>query len=124
MEVKEFICIACPVGCMLRAQVTPEEVAISGNQCKIGIDYGTKECRDPRRVLTTSIKVYNTNGNGEFKMLSVKTAGDIPKDKYFDCLKAIKETEVKGNIDVAHVIIDNVLGLNVDIVATRSVSFE
>lgn len=127
-EPTTLICIACPVGCNLLATPTgdtAEPIHVAGNRCRIGINHAIKEMTDPRRVLTTSVKVYpettSPASSSTYQMLSVKTAGDIPKGLLIDCLKAIKALHLTGHYQVGDVVLPNVLGTGTDIVATRTV---
>ena len=119
MEKHEITCIGCPVGCALTAVVDGENVEISGNICKIGVDYGINECLNPRRMVTASVRVGMDDGS--IKMLSLKTVPEIPKNRIFDCLNEIKKVKVKQGIKIGDVIIKNILGLGSDIVATRNI---
>ncbi len=116
---KEFICIGCPMGCPLTAEIDGNEIAISGNACKIGKDYGVNECTNPRRTITTSIRILDEQGNS--KMVSVKTDKDIPKSMIFDCIKEIKAyNHKKGEtFNVGQIIIENILDTGANVVATR-----
>lgn len=118
MKKQELICICCPMGCRLTVQMD-DKISVTGNLCRVGIEYGIQECTNPVRILTTSVKVEGEDG--KIAMLSIKTASPIPKDRIFDCLNAIKTLRLKGSFDVSDIIIPNILGLGVDIVATRSV---
>ncbi len=117
MDKRELICIGCPVGCQLTAQGEGDSLTITGNLCKIGKDYGIKECTDPRRIITTSLKIKNEDGT--VSMVSVKTNSDVPKNRIFDCLEEIKRYVPQGEIKIGQVVIENILGLGADIVATR-----
>ena len=55
-------------------------------------------------------------------MVSVKTREDIPKGKIFDCVKALKGIVVKAPVQIGDVIVPDVAGTGVDIVATKSVT--
>ena len=54
-------------------------------------------------------------------MVSVKTKQDIPKDKIFDCVRALKGVKVEAPVYIGDVIVANVAGTGVDIVATKNV---
>ena len=43
MEVRELICIGCPLGCPLTVRLEGGEVEVSGNTCVRGADYAKKE---------------------------------------------------------------------------------
>jgi len=107
------------MGCALTAEISEDSVIITGNQCKIGEDYGVNECRNPRRAVTTSVKV--TMDNGEVKMLSLKTVPEIPKDRVFECLEVIKRLDIKSNVKIGDVLIKNILDTGSDVVATRNI---
>lgn len=122
MEKHQLVCISCPVGCALTVNVEGSDTTVKGNQCRLGAIYGAKEVTDPRRIITTSITVYNEEKTA-YKVLSVKTDGNVPKPQMTACVAAIKGVQLQGNIHVGDVVIKNILNLGVDIVATRSISF-
>jgi CxxC motif-containing protein len=53
-------------------------------------------------------------------MVSVKTATDIPKDKIFDVMAALKYVTVKAPVRIGDVIVANVADTGADIVATKN----
>ena len=57
-EHKKMTCILCPVGCEINVQTQDGKIEnISGNACKRGEKYATTEVIDPRRTLTTTVRV-------------------------------------------------------------------
>ena len=54
-------------------------------------------------------------------MVSVKTKEDIPKGKIFECIKALKNIVVPAPVHIGDVILENVAGTGVSIVATKNV---
>ncbi len=118
MEVRNLICINCPMGCPLTVEMDGDEVVnVSGNTCKRGDTYGRKEVTNPTRIVTSTVKVTG----GEADMVSVKTKQDIPKGKIFECVKALKDVEVQAPVHIGDVIVSDVAGTGVDIIATRNV---
>ena len=118
MEVKNLTCINCPMGCPLTIEMEGEQVIqVSGNTCKRGEIYARKEVTNPTRIVTTTVKV----ANGMSGMVSVKTKEDIPKEKIFDCVKALKNVQVEAPVHIGDVIADNIAETGVDIVATRNI---
>ena len=73
---------------------------------------------NPTRIVTTTVRVIG----GKADMVSVKTKEDIPKGKIFDCVKALKGVEVEAPVRIGDVIVPDVAGTGVDIVATRNVA--
>ncbi len=118
MEQKNLTCIGCPLGCQLTVVLENGEViSVSGNTCKRGDDYARKEVISPTRIVTSTVKV----SGGNASMVSVKTKADIPKNKIFDCVKALKEVMVQAPVAIGDVILEDVAGTGVDIVATKAV---
>lgn len=115
---RDLICIGCPIGCQLQVKLDGKEVVeVTGNTCKRGEDYAKKECTNPTRIVTSSVYVEG----GEIAVVPVKTETDIPKEKIFDCIKALKGIVVKAPINIGDVIVENILNTGVNIVATRKV---
>ena len=113
---KNLICVSCPLGCPIEVEIENGEViSVTGNTCKRGDAYARTEITNPMRSLTTSVKVIG----GVHPVVSVKSAGPVPKDKMFDCMKIINSASVNAPVKIGDVIIENILGLGVDIVATN-----
>lgn len=118
MEIKKLTCINCPVGCSLKVELDGENViCVSGNTCRRGEIYARKEVTNPTRIVTSTVKVVN----GTSGTVSVKTKEDIPKEKIFVCVQALRGIEVQAPVHIGDVILENVAGTGVDIVATRNV---
>ena len=115
---KEITCIVCPVGCKILVKSDGKKAEVlSGEKCKKGIDYAMHEALDPRRMLTSWILVEG----GEWPLVSVKSSKSIPKEWIFDILEEIKKTIVKAPIKSGQIVIKNVSGIGIDIVATKTV---
>ncbi len=118
MEIKELICINCPLGCVLKVEVDNGEIkGITGYSCKRGITYAEKEITNPVRIVTSTVKVEG----GDKPLASVKTKQGIPKSKIFECMDEIRQIVVKAPVSAGDIIIRNVAGTGVDVVATKSV---
>ena len=118
MNTVNLICIGCPLGCPLTVEMEGEAVkSVSGNTCPRGDAYARKEMTNPTRIVTSTVRV----AGGRLAMVSVKTASDIPKGKIFDCVKALKDVEVKAPVKIGDVIVENVAGTGVNIIATKNV---
>lgn len=119
MEVKDMICIVCPLGCKLK--VTKNDTSqigydVEGNKCFRGADYGVKEMTNPTRALTTTVII----SDASIKRLPVRTSGAIPKHLIKQAMELINKAEVKAPIKVGQVIIRNILDTGVDIIASRT----
>jgi CxxC motif-containing protein len=114
-NITELICIVCPKGCHLRVD---ENLNVTGQGCPRGIVYGKAEMLNPTRLLSSTIKLHSAS----MTRLPVVTSGEIPKGKIFDVMSVINSLEISAPVKIHQVIVKNILGLNVDLVATRSVS--
>lgn len=111
---KEFICIVCPRGCHISVD---DNNNITGYTCVRGLNYVKQELVDPRRCLTSTFKV----NDGEILVCPCKSSINVPKDKAKDIVKELDKISVDAPIKMHQVIIENVLGLGVDIIATKDV---
>lgn len=115
----ETICIVCPIGCrlhILKDANSSKGYIVKGNQCKRGEEYGILEMTNPTRVITSTIKI----NNAQLCRLPVKTNRAIPKDMNFKCMKLINSLEVDAPVRIGQIIVKDILGTGVDLVASRS----
>lgn len=118
MEKKEFVCIRCPLGCNITVETEGTEIkSIAGNTCPKGADYVTKELTDPRRVVTSLVRVEG----GELPVVSVKTVSDIPKTSMQECVRQLGQLVLRAPVAMGEVVVKNVCGSGVDVVTTRAV---
>lgn len=122
METRELTCIGCPLGCALRVELNDagEVVSVSGNTCKRGEEYGRREVTAPVRMVTSTVRVTG----GKAAVVPVRTATDIPKGKIFDCMDEIRNAVVAAPVKIGDVVIENVAGTGVSIVASKAVERE
>ena len=119
METRNLTCIGCPMGCPLSVKIENGIVlSVEGNNCKRGAVYGKKEVTDPTRIVTTTVRV----SGGTENMVSVKTESDIPKEKIFDCIHALKDIIVPAPIHIGDIILHNVANTGVNIIATKNIA--
>lgn len=117
MEKRELICIGCPMGCPITVMMDGKNVVeVTGNTCPRGKVYAEKEVTDPTRIVTSTVKVEG----GDRPFVSVKTKEDIPKGKIFDCMKEINAVTAKAPIAIGDVLLENVAGTGVAVVATKA----
>lgn len=110
-------CISCPVGC--RMQVVTENgkaVSITGNGCKRGEVYGRQESVSPQRMVTAVAPV-----QGREMPLSLKTQRPIPKKDIGQCMREIRMLHLKPPIRMGQVVLENVCGSGVPVIATKTV---
>lgn len=57
-------------------------------------------------------------------MINVKTERDIPKDKIFECIVALRGVTMKAPIHIGDIILENVADTGVNIVAAGNVEYK
>ena len=120
MKRKELICIGCPMGCPIVVEMEDGKVlSVTGNTCPRGESYARKEVTNPTRIVTTTVRV----DGGKVPMINVKTEQDIPKDKIFECIAALRGVTMKAPIHIGDIILENVAGTGVNIVAAGNVEY-
>ncbi|MGM9813567.1 MAG: DUF1667 domain-containing protein [Candidatus Enteromonas sp.] len=108
----ELTCIVCPRGCRL---LVDENLNVTGNSCPRGAAYGKQEIMDPRRTLTSTVRC----DSKQFSVCPVKTSGTVPKDKVLDVMKAVNGAVAKTPVHRGDIIVKDIAGTGVDLVATR-----
>ena len=121
IENRELICIGCQLGCPLTVEMKGTEVvSVTGNTCPNGDRYARKEVTDPRRTVTSTVRVLG----GSLPVVSVKTAQDIPKNKIFDCMQELATIRVKAPVQEGDVIVSNIANTGVSVIATKEIPTE
>ena len=120
---KELTCIICPMGCRLEAdcRATADGSliidAVTGNTCPRGEKYARAELTHPERTVTSTVVLQN----GRYRRLPVITSGPVPKERIFDVMREIHAVSVCAPVRIHDIIIENVCGLGVDVIASRSI---
>ena len=112
---RTLICIGCPNGCLVTVDKNPDgSLSITGNTCKKGEEYARNEVTAPKRTVTSIVRV----SGGKNPVVSVKTKEEIPKEKIAACMEEINRTALKAPVSLGQIVIADVAGTGVDIVAT------
>ncbi len=112
-------CIMCPMGCEMTVTLENGKFAgVTGNSCPRGARYAETEVTDPRRMLTTTVRIKG----GLLPLLPVVSADVLPKGKIADCAGHLRNVVVEAPVQAGDVIVPDILGLGVDIVASRDMA--
>ncbi len=112
---RNMICIICPRGCSLCAEIHTDQITVTGNACPRGREYAVTECINPVRTVTATVRVLNRCNT----MASVKTSTPVAKDKMMDVMRVLRETQIKAPVHIGDVILKDIC--DSDIVATKAV---
>ena len=114
---QNLTCIRCPRGCALTVTLDDGQVvSVEGNACRRGDIYARAEVTNPTRTVTSIVPV---TGSDIAHMVSVKTAGEVPKAKVLDVVGALADVAVEAPVEIGDVILGDVCGTGIDVVATR-----
>ncbi len=117
-EIRDLTCIGCPLGCSIKVTMDHGEVTdVTGNTCPRGDAYARKEVTNPTRIVTSTVRVKG----GKSIMVSCKTKEDIPKGKIFDVTRALADVEIEAPVHIGDILVSDVAGTGVDIVATKNI---
>ena len=111
---KELTCIVCPRGCRLKVD---DDLNVTGNFCPRGAQYAKDELTDPKRMITSFVRVKNRKDT----VVSVKTSTAIPKGMIFEVMEEINKVGVDAPTHIGNVAIANVLGTGADIIITKNI---
>ncbi len=115
--IREFSCIVCPRSCTLHVEEENGEITVTGNTCIRGHDFAVGEMTCPKRSLCSMVKTVFP----DVPVLPVKLSCDIPKERIFDAMREIRSLVLTERVDRGTVIVENLLDLGADLVATSDV---
>lgn len=115
-EQKCFSCPHCARGCSLDVLVDDETVMVSGNACPRGEEFGRQEAIMPLRPLATSIRATG----GVRPRLQVCGSGDIPLGRLLEAMDALDSLTVAAPVTTGQVVLPDLLGLGVDVIAREA----
>ena len=116
-RITHYLCIGCPLGC--RLEVEEDEsgaiVEIRGFSCRKGKVFAEREHTDPRRMIATTVTVVG----GRWPRLPVSVTEEVPRDRMWDVVKALRSVVIDAPVAMGEVIVADVAATGVDVVATR-----
>ena len=107
--IKEMTCIVCPNGCLIKVEQNGDDITVTDALCKRGIVFGKNELTCPMRSITSTV----ATKFDDFPLLTVKTEGELPKDKIFEAMKMINDVLIKKRLTVGDVVIKDCFGTSV-----------
>jgi len=115
---KKYTCIICPNGCDITAKIEEGKIlSVEGATCKLGNEYVKQELTNPLRNIASSILIEG----GMLPIVSVRLTNPVPKNKIFDVMEVIKKTHLTAPVCQGQVAIENVLGLDSNVIVTKNV---
>jgi CxxC motif-containing protein len=117
----EFTCINCPLSCSLvLSEEDGEVLEVKGADCKVGERYAVEEYKNPRRMVSTTVKV----ANGKLPLLPVVSESPIPKGMVREAVRVLSDVVVEAPIEEGQVVYGDILGTGVDVISSRRLGRE
>lgn len=110
----ELVCIVCPRDCTMQLEKDGDKIKVTGNFCKRGEQFAVSETVKPMRTICSTVRT----AFPDVPVIPVRVSADIPKDRVFEVMQEINSVTLTQRIGRGEVVIENVLGLGVDVVAT------
>lgn len=117
-EVKNLVCVTCPVGCRLSVEVEGTNIiSVDGNNCSRGIEYAQSEAVTPKRMLTTTVRVIG----GEMPLVPVRSLEGVPKVRIMEFMDYLADQRVQAPIEREQIICE-LPDCGVKIIATTNIA--
>jgi len=114
---KRLTCIECPLGCSLSVDIENcRVVKVTGNTCPKGETFAISEVENPMRIVTAGVLAKGLS----LKMVPARTDRPIPKAKITEAMQEIKKLRIAKPLSAGDLLVENFLGLGVNLVATRA----
>lgn len=124
IETLKFNCTTCPSECLLTVEVergangaVAAVRSVTGNSCPRGDKFAHQELTCPMRVLTTTVAV----SGGDEALLPVRTAEAIPLELHAQAMDLIRGLVIDAPIRMGDIVLEDLLGTNIDLVATMDI---
>ena len=117
----ELTCIRCPMGCAIHVEMeNGQVVSVTGNTCPRGAEYAKSEATAPVRTVTSTVRALG----GVRPAVAAQTVPDVPKDRIFDVMDAVRALEVTAPVRIGDILCANIAGTGSDLVAAADLDAE
>jgi len=90
------------------------DMVVEGNKCAKGHEFACAEMSNPSRTLTTTVR---TKFPG-VPVLSVRTAGEIPRDKLMTAMRELSEVVINEELGCGDTVVENIAKTGVSVIVT------
>ena len=104
---RELTCVECPMGCKISVETVDGKFEFSGYTCPRGKMYAENEVVDPKRVVTSTVKLLSGG------VLPVKTDKPVSKKDMFKVMEVINSITATAPVKTGDVIKSEVYGANI-----------
>lgn len=115
---KVITCITCPLGCDITVRGDGEKIThMEGSGCKRGEEYARNEFIHPLRLLTSVVRMEGADA----LLVPVRSDKPLPQELLLKCMDKIRDISVAAPVLRYDILIPDILGTGVNIVATGEV---
>lgn len=115
---EELLCTVCPNQCRLLVETQGKEViAVSENRCDRGVEFAKEEMICPKRILTTTILVTDSDSA---ILVPVRSRTGIGLDQHIKIMSELRKLNINKTLDRGEVIYPNICNTGVDIITSVS----
>ena len=112
-----LICISCPQGCHLMADMVNGECQVSGNRCPRGKVYAEQELTDPKRMVTAVMP----SDSPDHPYISVRTDKPCPKAMIPGLLNMLYRTKIKTPVKNGDIVLKNIDNSGICVIVTENI---
>jgi CxxC motif-containing protein len=113
---KEIRCIICPNACNITVyQNETGEIIVENEGCQKGKEYAKEEYTDPKRILTTTVRV---EINNQMKFLPVKTESLVPKNGLASYMKELAKVLIEKKVSKGDIVYKNIGNTGINVIAS------
>mgnify|MGYP001548343742 CR=1 FL=1 len=117
-QTRKIICVRCPRGCEITTTVDGYGMfEVDGAVCRLGREYVESELTDPRRILTTTVRVKG----GVRPLVSVWTPEPMPKEAILELAEELRAVELVAPVQAGETVIKDWRGTGVRVETSSSV---
>lgn len=114
---KDMVCIVCPNGCSLHVERVDGELVVTGNRCPRGKQFALDEIEHPMRTICSTVRT----AFEDVPVVPVRVSDAIPKEMIFPVMEEIGKIRITEAMGTGDKVIENVLGLGVDVIITSDI---
>ncbi len=121
IEKRHLVCVVCPIGCEIDVVHDGSKIiSMEGNKCERSEEFVSQELVEPMRVLTTTIRIEGSR----WPVIPVRTGKSVPSRLFPRIMRKLRGINLQAPVNMLDVVVRDVLGTGVNVIATRTMRRE
>ena len=118
---KHFVCVVCPVGCEIDVVHDGSKIiSMEGNKCEKSEEFVSQDLIEPMRILTTTVRIEGSR----WPVIPVRTDKSVPKRLFPRVMRQLRRVKLQAPVNMLDVVVKNIVGTGVNVIATRTMPRE